>query len=512
MNVEVETAQGVVRGVGGHGAVSFKGIPFAAAPVGDLRFAPPAGLQPRDGVLDAAEYGAISLQHVDPLSVMIPGCEWNFYHPGAVQGEDCLNLNIWVPDGSSDAPRAVYVWIHGGAFLAGSGTGLWCDGANLAVQEDIIVVTVNYRLGALGALSVDLDASAGNNFLRDQIAALTWIRDNIGAFGGDAAKVTIGGESAGAMSVVALMSVPGARGLFRAAIVQSGHGSFVATSDDALSVAKQYLADLDPESTSVAALRSADVQTLLDAQERLVTEVVVPFRPVVDGTFLPAKPLTMFQDNAQALVPLLIGTNTNENNLLAAMGWGSNAAGEDLSTFITNLLDDADPAVIEELVDLYRSTEADEGAAWKTVTNDRDWRSPVRDLCDAHADGGSPVFAYQFTYRTPVLDGALQACHALDVPFPFGNLAKPGVAEFVGDDEALQQVREAAQLTFVRAWGAFIRTGQPVHDDVPSWPAYRSDERNVMRIGIEPGLRVDPYGPRLERWKGLNLRAALLEL
>ncbi|MTD57979.1 carboxylesterase/lipase family protein [Amycolatopsis pithecellobii] len=511
MNVEVQTRQGIVRGARGDRVVSFKGIPFAAAPIGDLRFAPPAEPPSWHGVRDATRYGAISLQHLDGLAATIPGCEWAFYHPGAVQDEDCLNLNIWVPDMASDTPRAIFVWIHGGSFLAGSGTALWYDGANLAAREDIIVVTVNYRLGALGALSVDPEGTAGNNFLRDQIAALTWIRDNIGVFGGDPAKVTIGGESAGAMSVVALMCIPEARGLFRAGIVQSGHGSLNTTKEQALDVAVQYIADLGaPETNSLTALRALDTQTLLDAQERLTGKVMLPCRPVVDGEFLPATPLEIFRAGKQAQIPLLTGTNADENSLFTLVMGDVDARGG-LPGVLSELFEGADPVVIEELARMYGALATNDADALTTLTTDRDWRGPLDALCDAHADSGSPVFVYEFTYRTPVLDGALGACHALDIPFPFGNLATRGVSEFAGDDKELRPVREATQDAFMRSWGSFIRTGEPSGPDLPSWPAYRSDQRTMMRIGTDGGLVVDPYRERLDRLSELMSTAEVFK-
>ena len=513
MNLEVETDAGTVRGTRHDGTLSFKGIPFAAAPVGELRFAAPAPAPSWTGVRDATGYGPISPQHLDPLSAMIAGCEWNYYHPAAVADEDCLNLNVWVPDTDREAPRAVYVWIHGGAFLAGSGTGLWCDGSSLAAQEDIIVVTVNYRLGALGGLAPEQGEVSGNNFVLDQIAALRWVRDNIAAFGGDPDQVTIGGESAGAMSVVTLMSSPAARGLFRAAIVQSGHGALIGDQDHARNVGRRYLSQLDlPEQDRLTALRSVELSTLMDAQERLTGEVMVPFRPVVDGQVLPAEPLELFRAGAQAAVPLLIGINTDENNLLTVMGMGPGQMRDDLPTRIAELFDDPKPEVLAELVELYRGLEPTDVDAWNTLTSDRDWRSPVRDLSDAHADSGAPVFSYEFTYRSPVMGGALRACHALEIPFSFGNLAQRGVSEFVGDDEQLQPVREAAERAFVQAWGSFIRTGRPVSTELPDWPEYRSGQRNVMRIGADPGVSVDPAGSRLDRWQELAPQWRLLEL
>ena len=512
MDVEVQTRQGTVRGVRHGGVLSFKGIPFAAAPVGDLRFSPPAVSPSWDGVRDASEYGPIAPQHIDPLSVMIPGCELNFYHPGAVQDEDCLNLNIWVPEDADESARAVFVWIHGGAFLAGSGSGSWSDGGSLAAAEGIVVVTVNYRLGALGGLSPDRGETTGNNFLRDQIAALNWIRENIAAFGGDPEKVTIGGESAGAMSVVALMSVPQARGLFRAAIVQSGHGSLFTDKQMAHHAGRSYLAQLDlADRDPLPALRSVDLTTLLDAQLRLTAEVMLPFRPVVDGDMLSTEPLQIFRDGEQVRIPLLIGINADENNLFTVLGLGPRRMRAELTTLISEQFVHADPDVVDDLARTYRALEPTDVDAWNTLTTDRDWRTPVRDLSDAHSDAGAPVYTYEFTYQTPVLDGALRACHTLEIPFALGNLAQAGVSELVGDDDSRQPDREAIQRAMVQAWGSFVRTGKPVSAQLPAWPEYRSAERAVMMIGPRSRVAVDPAGPRLDRWEELSPSRHLLE-
>jgi para-nitrobenzyl esterase len=513
MNLVVQTASGSVRGSLTGEVRSFKGIGFAAPPVGDLRFAPPAAAPPWSGVRDAVDYAPISLQHLDPLSAMIPGCEWNFYHPGAKQSEDCLNLNIWTA-GAGGEGRPVLVWIHGGAFLAGSGTGLWCDGSRLAAEQGVVVVTVNYRLGALGGLVTDESGSSGNNMLRDQVQALRWVSENIAAFGGDPQQVTIAGESAGAMSVVSLLAAPEAAGLFRGAIVQSGHASVSTTPAQAHAATRRYLDKLDLAGAPdvLAALRAVDAGRLLDAQGTLAAELTVPFRPIIDGTFLPAPLLDIFAAGAQAQVPMLIGTNTDEHNLFAAMSWGPGAAAGDLRSRISKLFDAPDPAVVDELVTTYRRLAADDDAAWNILTTDRDWRGPVRDLATSHAAAGPPVYSYEFTYRSTALNGALRACHALDIPFVFGNLDQLGVADFVGSDAVQEPARQRVQQACVEAWGAFIRDGAPASSQLPEWPRYLPAQRSVMAIGAEPAVTDDPHADRLDRWNQLRPSAGLLGL
>lgn len=511
--VVVDTPFGRLRGSRAGAAVTFKGIPFAAAPTGERRFSAPAPPEPWPGERDATDYGPISLQHLDPLAALIPGCEWNFYHPHAVQSEDCLNLNVWAPADGASEPLPVLVWIHGGAFLAGSGTGLWCDGSHLAAEHGIVVVTVNYRLGALGGLAVDPEATTANSMLRDQVQALRWVRESIGAFGGDPGRVTIGGESAGAMSVVSLLTSPEARGLFHGAIVQSGHAGLAATVEHAHSVAERYLRllGLDETPDPLAALRAVEVERLLDAQRELAAEVMVPFRPVVDEIFHPGPLLEAFAAGDQAPVPLLIGTNTDENNLFSALGWGPGAARGDLRSLISGLFDSPEPELLDEVAAMYEGM-GDDAAAWNVLTTDRDWRGPTRDVATHHAASGAPVFVYELTYKSTALSGALGAAHAIDIPFVFGNLDQPGVCEFVGSDAAQHDERLAVQRFCVQAWSAFVRGGAPAASDLPPWPRYDAERRMIMAIGAEPAASPDPHRERVDRWEQLQPTAGLLGL
>jgi para-nitrobenzyl esterase len=312
----VTTTAGQVRGIEHGDGLRFAGIPFAAPPVGDLRWAPPAPVEPWDGVRDAKAFGATALQNPDMLTAflgMVP----------EPQDEDCLFLNVRTP-ASDDARRPVMVWIHGGAFIFGSGSSPLYDGTPIVDGGDVVLVTVNYRLGAFGFLELgwvdDEVAGSGNVGLMDQVAALEWVRDNIAAFGGDPGNVTIFGESAGAMSVTSLLAAESAKGLFHKAIAQSGAAQAIATPAQAESSARSVVEGLGV--STLAELRALTPEQILDVQGQLMIQAFtnpeplleagvsagLPFRPVSDGHFLPSSVLAAIRGGSAGGVPVMTGT------------------------------------------------------------------------------------------------------------------------------------------------------------------------------------------------------------
>ena len=496
----VDTANGTLRGIQEGHILVFKGVPYASPPTGGRRFRPPQPIEPWTGTRNAMAYGHIAPQDPDPLTDLIPGCRSLFYHPTVSQSEDCLNLNIWTP--ALIGSRPVLVWIHGGAFVGGSGSSPWLDGSHLAALHDVVVVTINYRLGILGALMLDdPDSELGyvsNAGLLDQVAALEWVRDNIASFGGDPMRVCVGGGSAGAMSVVAILTMPAARGLYSRAIVQSGHAGFF--DDDATSraISKHLLALLSVpnDGGALAALSKIDIGTLLIAQRSLAAERPMPFRYAVDGKHLPQQPSVALKTGSHSLPPLIIGTNADEAKLFRAvssMGGTSNshellvapALGAQARDFVTELIRSCD------------GMNADD--AWDLVTTDLDWRIPVRTIADTYASAGAQVYVYEFDWRTAVLNGQLGACHALEVPFVFDNLRRTGVASFVGDDP--ETLSSAAKLAKVIGdyWTSFAREGCPDADGMPLWPPYDTNSRQLMVLGHATEVTVDPHHARIER-------------
>jgi len=490
----VPTIAGPVRGVRQDGLDVFRGIPYGAPPVGERRFAPPSSPEPWTDPLDATTFGPAAPQGGAGLDQVLGGAD-------AAWDEDCLRLNVWTPR-CDDARRPVMVWIHGGAFLFGSGHVPWYDGANLA-RRDAVIVTINYRLGAFGYLHLEgLDpryGGSGNAGLLDQVAALAWVQDNIAGFGGDPDNVTVWGESAGAMSVGALLGTPAAEGLFRRAILQSGAASNVHRPESATRVAAQVV----DAAGGIDRLRTMSAAELLAVQEDISTrplEMGLAFQPVVDGTVLPEHPLDRIRAGRTAGVDVLLGTNTDEMTMfllldpqLAALDEAGLRARID-ETFVPS------GALPGEALACYRRrlAEAPVGDVWCAVLTDQSFRIPAVRLAEAQAARGGRCWMYEFAYPTPVAGGILRATHALEIPFVWDNLGAEGAALFVG---AVDDGLRSLSTSLADAWVAFARNGEPSAEGLPTWPRYDGEQRRTLRIGAGPATVVaDPNGAERALW------------
>jgi para-nitrobenzyl esterase len=396
-------------------------------------------------------------------------------YPEGEQSEDCLTLNVWTP--STSGRRPVLVWLHGGAFIGGTAGVPLYDGARLASQGDVVVVTVNYRVGALGFLA--LGAGRANFGLQDQIAALRFVRREIAAFGGDPANVTVFGESAGAGSVCALLAMPRARGLFRRAIVQSAAPEGMLGLDEAGERTAKLVGKLGLDPSALDALRAVPVEALLDAQEQLNAEGPhakgMLFMPVVDGELLPRAPLEAARAGTAHDVELLIGTTRDEMRLYVLTGLGDRITEELLPRIVAAQLAGAaaDPAA-EAAVRIARAraelaARGEPAAApdvFFAVQTDLSLRGPSEALAAAHARHGRRTFVYRFGWRSPLAGGALGACHTIDLPFVFGTLDAPGMPELAGGGPAAEALSENVRA----AWLAFARTGNPSHPGIGEWP------------------------------------------
>ncbi len=494
MQTIVRTRQGAVQGSAAQGVAVFKGIPYAAPPFGPHRFQPPQPVQAWEGVRPALTYGptAPKAPYFPPLDALLPEVD--------IPGEDCLNLNIWSPD-LGQARLPVMVWIHGGAFLNGSGSWPTSDGTRFA-RDGVVCVTINYRLGADGFLC--LGDGIANLGLLDQIAALTWVQENIASFGGDPSNVTIFGASAGGMSVATLMAMPSARGLFRRSIAQSGAGHHVMSPTSAQRIGQMLAEKLGVEPTRQA-LATVPISRLVQAQQELrrdissnpdparwgeAAAILLPFAPVVDGDLLPRRPTDALAAGASANIDVLVGSNTDEYRLYLVPSGAINAVNEDL---LSRAVAGYGLPVAETLA-TYRATRQDAtpGDLLAALGTDSQFRIPAIRMAEAHAQHGSGATSlYEFAWRSPTFDGCLGACHALEMPFVFDNLDKEGFEGLVGTHPP-QQVADAMHA----AWVAFARSGNP------GWPQFDLKRRATMRFDTSSHLVEDPRPAECLLWKG----------
>ena len=491
----VQTSGGAVHGTVRDGVHAFLGIPYAAPPFGPRRFAAPEPPERWDGVRSATEYGPTVPKppYAPPYDVLLPEPQ--------IPGEDCLNLNVWTPDpGASGLP--VFVWIHGGAFVNGSGAVPVYDGTAFA-RDGVVCVTINYRLGVDGFLHFADDGPA-NRGLLDQVAALRWVQENIAAFGGDPARVTIGGESAGAMSVGSLLAIPSARGLFRQAVAQSGAGHHALTAATATRIGGYVAERLNVPATREA-LAAVPVGQLIAAQQGLAAEValmpdpgrfgevaanLMAFEPVIDGDVLPDLPIRAIAAGSARDVAVLVGANRDEQRLfLVPNGVVDMVTDQLLQLAVAGYGLPADRAL-----EVYRAARpgGTPGELLADIATDWYFRLPAIRLAEAQASGGQ-TWVYEFAWPSPQFGGRLGACHALELGFTFDTLEHEAHGALMGD-AAPQELADAMH-------GAWIRF---VTDGDPGWAPYEARRRPVQVFGEQVRVVDDPRGTERALWDGIR--------
>jgi para-nitrobenzyl esterase len=487
-NGVVATDAGRVRGVESDGCWSFLGIRYAAPVSGAARFAAPRPVQPWKGIFAADVVSPVAPQPRTGIGSYLPGDPME-------QGEDCLSLNVWTA-GCDAASRPVIVFLHGGAFLSGTGAGVLYRGVGFA-RRGVVLVTLNYRLGFLGFLAHpeldSTDARLANRGLLDQLAALAWVEKNIAEFGGDPRNVTLVGESAGAMSIADLVSSGELRGRVRRVVLESGATS-IASRSDAFLMAERFASFLGDRNVSLATLSSAPMGDLVAAQDSVIAEfggaAGMPFRPIVDGELLRVHPDTAIAAGATAGLDVLAGTNRDEFRLFTfAQTEIPNLDDEGLGRLLDGYLVDADMSVAAgAVIDCFRQAREGRGLGvrprdlFEAIGTDLVFRIPTLRLLSAHARLGGRAYCYRFDWESPFAQGALGACHALELPFVFGTLDNPIVAFFSGSGDAAAALSEEMQS----AWSEFARSGRPAASN-DEWPLYEP-ERRLTRIfaGLPP--------------------------
>ncbi len=455
--LSINTTGGRVRGMARDGARMWRGIPYASVPA---RFQAPVAPAPWAGERDATMFGPVAIQSRDPRIAMMSGVTEKI-----PMSEDCLSLNIVAP--ADSAPHPVVVWIHGGAFVMGSGSTPLYDGRSFATRHGIVVVTFNYRLGLLGFLG-------GNFALLDQVAALAWVRDNIAAFGGDPDRITVMGESAGASSIAALLVMPAARGLFQRAILQSC----------AIGLTVPTRADADALVQRVALPANASIETVMAAQTGVVIERGLgAFAPFVDGVVIPKPPLEAMRAGESSQVPLLLGTCRDEWSLFDV--FLGPAAGVGLQAPLRAALGER----FDPLLAAY-------GGAWTELIGDLVFRIPTIRMAEAQP---APCYLFRFDWRSPAMGGALGAAHAMELPFVWNKLDFPASQILIGGDTAGAQPLATAMHD---TWAAFITRGDPNGAGLPIWPVYDA-RRSTMVLDRSSAVVDDPDGDRRAQWNGL---------
>ena len=510
-----------MKGVANSGVVSFKGIPYAAAPLGALRFRPPQPAGSWEGTLDAAKYRSTCPQVKDPLEKYpFPGrviSSSDGHQSEIYENEDCLHLNVWTP-AADHGKRPIMVFIPGGAFVVGNGSSDFYDGSRLA-SHDVVVVTINYRVGLFGFMelgAIDKNyAGSGNNGLRDQIAAIEWVKRNAAAFGGDPDNVTIFGESAGGASVSALLSTKEPSKLFKRAIAQSGTSNLIHSKEFALEAGKiiagagQY--------QSMAQLLKATPQELLEAQEKAFVKAEIGdllFAPFVDGEVIVDEPNKLLSGGHAKDIDLIAGATQNELN------YWSMYDSKYRNMFVEETdFGPASPPIPEQ----YRkevegrfgsSLDAhyaqvlgtDKSNFIRSAQND-DYSmiQPMRRMAERQGSQNPNVYLYRFQWKVPtsylpkdVPD--LGAVHALELPFMFGTLD----LDWVPGGEQLEKERRGVDAVLseqmLAAWTNFAKTGNPNGPNVPTWPQYNTTSRNTMVWSEHSKAVADPEPERRKAW------------
>jgi para-nitrobenzyl esterase len=495
----VETSAGKIRGYARNGIHTFKGIPFGASTEGAARFMAPTKPKPWTGLRSSMQYG-----YVSPQAARTGWAEdenaWMFNWADGIQSEDCLHLNVWTPSINDNAKRPVMVWLHGGGYVAGcSQEHPAYDGENLARNHDVVLVSVNHRLGAVGYLDLsqygEKYRDSGNVGQLDIVLSLEWVKENIGRFGGDAGNVTIFGQSGGGGKVNTLLAMPSAKGLFHRGIIQSGSMLRGGTPERSAKLSAQILAELNvkPDDLQTIPYRQlVDVSMAIVAKNRPTGPPDVRrmadqlgFAPIVDGKILPVHPYDPTAPAISADIPIMVGTVLNE--------------------FVNGINHPEYEAMTEEEVAKRATTffGAQHGPEILKIFNEQHPGEKPFDIysrmmaasvrqgavtqCERKAaQGGAPAYLYWFQWKTPVLDARPRAFHCAEISFAFDNMSRAETMTGNGPEARSLAKKVSA------AWVAFARTGNPNHPGLPTWPKFSADKCPTMIFNTQCETKENP--------------------
>jgi para-nitrobenzyl esterase len=482
----VETTAGKIRGVLQAGTHTFRGLPYGASTAGSNRFMPPRKPEPWTGVRETFQNGPTAPQLSGPPNALI----LNHKEP-AVQGEDCLVVNVFTPGLNDGRKRPVMVWLHGGGFASGAGSAHSFDGTYLAHSGDVVVVSVNHRLNIFGYLYLadaggEKYADSGNAGLLDVVAVLEWVRDNIAQFGGNPGNVTIFGQSGGGLKISTLLAMPPSKGLFHKAIIESGSALKGIPREEANKTTERILAKLGLQTSQVDELQKLPVDRLLSAiDNRGSAPGTAPFNlaPVVDGRALPRDPFDPSAPDISADVPLIVGSVNTEGTFFTPPD--SPLFTLDEAGMRTRLMPRFGETA-DKLIELYRKEMPNASPSQIYFLINAFPSAAITQAERKSAQGKAPVFMYLFAWETPVEGGKRHSPHTVELPFVFDNVLEQ--PEEVGNGPELQPLADKVS----GAWTAFARTGNPSTAGVPKWLAYTASERATMIINNEWKLVNDP--------------------